>query len=108
MRKTACISKPQNATNAARSAAQFRCAGCGYGFLTPIVAVVGIQIYNDRDTYGPPIQQVIYNLWSSTGNTLATAMAPTAIPTQNRRNASPARKLTGVMAASRLRSKVTM
>lgn len=51
--------------------------------LTPIVAVVGIQIYNDRDTYGPPIQQVIYNLWSSTGNTLATAMAPTAIPTQN-------------------------
>ena len=51
--------------------------------LTPIVAYVGMQIYNQRDVYGPPVQQVIYGLWSSTGNSLATAMAPTLIPTQN-------------------------
>jgi tetratricopeptide (TPR) repeat protein len=51
--------------------------------LTPLVAFVGLQVYNNRDTFGPPVQQVIYNLWSSTGNSIATAMSPTLVPTQD-------------------------
>jgi tetratricopeptide (TPR) repeat protein len=51
--------------------------------LTPIVAYVGIQIYQNIDVVGPPIQDAIYNLVDSAQNTMATAAAPTALPTQD-------------------------
>lgn len=51
--------------------------------VTPIVAFVGIQIYQNIDVIGPPVHQAIYNMVNSAENTLATAAAPTALPTQD-------------------------
>ncbi|MEO8611080.1 MAG: tetratricopeptide repeat protein [Chloroflexota bacterium] len=51
--------------------------------LTPIVAYVGIQIYQNRDVIGPPVHQAIYNIVNSAENSMATAAAPTALPTQD-------------------------
>jgi tetratricopeptide (TPR) repeat protein len=51
--------------------------------LTPIVAYVGIQIYQNRDVIVPPVTDAIYNLVDNAQNGLATAAAPTALPTQD-------------------------
>lgn len=51
--------------------------------LTPIVVVVGIQIYNHLDVIGPPIQEAIYNAFDGFQNSVSTASAPTPLPTQD-------------------------
>lgn len=51
--------------------------------LTPIVAYIGIQIYQHIDVVGPPVQEAIYNVVDSAQNRIATAAAPTALPTQD-------------------------
>ncbi|MBZ0288266.1 MAG: tetratricopeptide repeat protein [Anaerolineae bacterium] len=51
--------------------------------LTPIVAYFGIQLYQNREVIGPPIHDAIYNLVDSAQNQIATAAAPTALPTQD-------------------------
>lgn len=49
--------------------------------LTPVVVYFGVQIYNNKDAVGPPIQQAIYNVFNNAQNSLSTAVAPTALPT---------------------------
>src|ERR1041385_4337779 len=51
--------------------------------LTPIVVLIGIQIYNHLDVIGPPVSQVIQNAFDGLQNSVATAGAPTPLPTQN-------------------------
>jgi tetratricopeptide (TPR) repeat protein len=51
--------------------------------LTPVVVIVGIQIYNHRDEIAPPIHQAINSLVNNAQNSLATAGAPTLSPTQD-------------------------
>jgi tetratricopeptide (TPR) repeat protein len=49
--------------------------------LTPVVAFVGIQIYQNREVIGPPIHQALYSMVNNAQSGLATAVAPTALPT---------------------------
>jgi tetratricopeptide (TPR) repeat protein len=49
--------------------------------LTPVVVLAGVQIYNNRDTIGAPIHQALYNVVDNAQSSLATANAPTPIPT---------------------------
>lgn len=51
--------------------------------LTPIVVLIGIQIYNHLDVIGPPVSQVIQNAFDGLQNSVATAGAPTPLPTQD-------------------------
>jgi tetratricopeptide (TPR) repeat protein len=51
--------------------------------LTPVVALVGIHIYQNQDTYGPPVRQVITDAFHQFQGSIATAVAPTALPTAN-------------------------
>jgi tetratricopeptide (TPR) repeat protein len=51
--------------------------------LTPVVVVLGIQIYNHLDVISPPIEQVLYNAVNGVQNSFATAGAPTPLPTQD-------------------------
>jgi tetratricopeptide (TPR) repeat protein len=51
--------------------------------LTPIVAFVGIQIYQNIDKIGPPVHEAIYNLMDNAENSFATAGAPTPMPTSD-------------------------
>ncbi|MBZ0285783.1 MAG: tetratricopeptide repeat protein [Anaerolineae bacterium] len=51
--------------------------------LTPLVVYGGIQIYNNRETIGPPIHDAIYSVVDNAQSGLATAVAPTPFPTQN-------------------------
>jgi tetratricopeptide (TPR) repeat protein len=51
--------------------------------LTPVVAYFGIQIYQNSDVIGPPVHEAIYNVMDNAQNTIATAAAPTAQPTQD-------------------------
>jgi len=51
--------------------------------LTPLVAVAGWQIYENRDQFAPPIQQFVDNLASSAQSGIATVTAPTPLPTRD-------------------------
>jgi tetratricopeptide (TPR) repeat protein len=51
--------------------------------LTPIVAYFGIQIYQNLDVVRPPVEDAIYNMVDNAQNSIATAAAPTALPTQD-------------------------
>ncbi|MCC6614782.1 MAG: tetratricopeptide repeat protein [Anaerolineae bacterium] len=48
--------------------------------LTPIVAFGGWQIYQQRDTLRPPVEQAIGNVVEAIGGGIATAVAPTSTP----------------------------
>jgi tetratricopeptide (TPR) repeat protein len=54
--------------------------------LTPIVVVLGVTIYNNRATLGPPVHQAIYNALDNAQQSLATAAAPPPVPTQDPAN----------------------
>lgn len=51
--------------------------------LTPIVVFAGVQIYNRRDEFGPPIHQTINTWLENAQSSIATAQAPTPLPTEN-------------------------
>jgi tetratricopeptide (TPR) repeat protein len=51
--------------------------------LTPIVVVVGIQLYRRRDEFAPPVQQAINSVVESVQSGVSTVIAPTATPTEN-------------------------
>lgn len=51
--------------------------------LTPLVVWGGVQIYNHRETIAPPLHNAIYGAIDNAQRGLATAMAPTPLPTQN-------------------------
>jgi tetratricopeptide (TPR) repeat protein len=51
--------------------------------LTPVVVGLGIQVYQHVDVFGPPIHQAMYNIVASFQNGMATAAAPTPLPTQD-------------------------
>lgn len=51
--------------------------------LTPIVIVVGIQLYKRREEFAPPVQQAINNVIQSVQSGVSTVVAPTATATEN-------------------------
>lgn len=51
--------------------------------LTPLIVVAGIQLYNNRESVSPQVEQVVMNLINSAQSGVATAMAPTPLPTQD-------------------------
>lgn len=51
--------------------------------LVPLVVVGGVYLYNNRSIFAPQVEQVIDSLMSDAQNTVATAMAPTPLPTEN-------------------------
>src|SRR5690606_15465059 len=62
--------------------------------LTPVVVFVGIQLYNNRANLSPQVQEAISGLIDNAQNSVATAMAPTPMPTEN-----PQIRLTSASAA---------
>lgn len=54
--------------------------------LTPVVVLAGVEIYNRRETLGPPVHQAIYGVLDSAQHSLATAGAPPPPPTQDPRS----------------------
>ncbi len=54
--------------------------------LTPLVVVAGMEIYNQRASLAPPVQQALYSVMQNAGDTFSTAIAPTATPTENPTN----------------------
>lgn len=51
--------------------------------ITVGVVVIGWQVYERREQLGPPIQAAINNVLNQAQNTLATAAAPTPLPTSD-------------------------
>lgn len=51
--------------------------------LTPLIVVVGIQLYNNRESVSPQVERLVTNLIDTAQSGVATAMAPTALPTQD-------------------------
>jgi len=51
--------------------------------LTPIVVVVGSQVYQRRAEFAPPVQQAINNVIESVQSGVSTVVAPTATATEN-------------------------
>lgn len=51
--------------------------------LAPVVVVIGVFLYNNRDIFAPQIGRVIGGVVSEAQNSMATAMAPTPLPTEN-------------------------
>jgi tetratricopeptide (TPR) repeat protein len=51
--------------------------------LTPAVVLGGMWLYENRSIIAPPIEQAIGDMMDNAGNTLATANAPTPLPTQD-------------------------
>jgi tetratricopeptide (TPR) repeat protein len=51
--------------------------------LTPIVIVVGVQLYKRRAEFAPPVQQAIMNAIDSVQSGVSTVVAPTATATEN-------------------------
>ncbi len=51
--------------------------------LTPIVIVVGVQLYKRRAEFSPPVQQAIMNAIDSVQSGVSTVVAPTATATEN-------------------------
>ncbi|MEZ4667142.1 MAG: tetratricopeptide repeat protein [Anaerolineae bacterium] len=50
---------------------------------TPIFVIVGIQIYNNRAEYAPPVEQAINSAMQNLQSGISTAVAPTLAPTEN-------------------------
>ncbi len=51
--------------------------------LTPLIVFAGVQLYNNRESVSPQVEQIVTNLIDSAQDGMATAMAPTALPTQD-------------------------
>ena len=51
--------------------------------LTPIVIVVGVQLYKRRAEFAPPLQQAITSVIESVQSGVSTVVAPTATATEN-------------------------
>lgn len=51
--------------------------------LTPIFVFLGVQIYNNRATFAPPVEQAISGVMQSVQSGIATVVAPTLVPTEN-------------------------
>ncbi len=51
--------------------------------LTPIVIVVGVQLYKRRAEFAPPVQEAISNAIQSVQSGVSTVVAPTATATEN-------------------------
>ena len=51
--------------------------------LTPLVALGGWMVYQERDQLGPPVRQFIADAVDSARGGIATIVAPTALPTAN-------------------------
>ena len=51
--------------------------------LTPIVIVLGVQLYKRRDEFSPPVQQAISSVIQSVQSGVSTVVAPTATATEN-------------------------
>lgn len=51
--------------------------------LTPVVVFVGIQLYNNRANLSPQVQEAISSVIDNAQSSMATAMAPTPMPTEN-------------------------
>ena len=51
--------------------------------LTPIVIVLGIQLYKRRAEFAPPVQQAISSVIESVQSGVSTVVAPTATATEN-------------------------
>jgi tetratricopeptide (TPR) repeat protein len=51
--------------------------------VAPVIVAAGVYLYNNRDTYSPQIGRVISGIMSDAQNSVATAMAPTPLPTEN-------------------------
>lgn len=51
--------------------------------LTPLVVFAGVQLYNNRESVSPQVERLVTNLIDSAQNGVATAMAPTPLPTQD-------------------------
>lgn len=51
--------------------------------LTPIVVLVGLQIYRNRETLAPPVAEALAGIVNQAQNSLATVVAPTGTPTVN-------------------------
>lgn len=51
--------------------------------LTPAVVVGGVYLYNNQAIFAPQVQQAISSVMDGAQSGLATAMAPTALPTQD-------------------------
>lgn len=51
--------------------------------MTPVVVFVGIQVYNRRAEFAPPVEQAINSAINSVQSGIATVVAPTATPTED-------------------------
>jgi tetratricopeptide (TPR) repeat protein len=51
--------------------------------VTPVIALGGWMVYQQRDQFGPPVQQAISDVFDNARGGLATITAPTALPTTN-------------------------
>jgi tetratricopeptide (TPR) repeat protein len=51
--------------------------------LTPVVVFIGLELYNNRTMYGPRVTRILDNMVSSAQQTIATAGAPTPLPTRD-------------------------
>lgn len=51
--------------------------------LTPIAIFLGAQIYNNRATFAPPVEQAINSVVQSVQSGISTVVAPTPLPTEN-------------------------
>ena len=51
--------------------------------LTPIIVFGGLQVYENRSDLRPQVEQAISGIINSAGDSVATAMAPTPMPTEN-------------------------
>lgn len=49
--------------------------------LTPIIVVLGWQVYERREEFGPPVRSFMDNLVSNAQSSLSTVTAPTPLPT---------------------------
>lgn len=54
--------------------------------LTPVIVALGITIYDNRETLGPPVHRAIYGLVDNAQQSLATAAAPPPAPTHDPTN----------------------
>lgn len=51
--------------------------------LTPLIVFVGAQLYNNRESVSPQVERLVTSLIDTAQSGVATAMAPTPLPTQD-------------------------
>jgi tetratricopeptide (TPR) repeat protein len=51
--------------------------------LTPLIVFVGVQLYNNRESVSPQVERLVTSLIDTAQSGVATAMAPTPLPTQD-------------------------